>query len=75
MSNKTQKLDTIRKRVEKLSVLLRYHRQRVFDPATGDTHHRALKRLQRTATWRRMCDDVEAHSRQLAGERLARMGY
>lgn len=38
----------------KLERLLRFHRQRVFDERTGDLHASAVRRLKRTATFRRV---------------------
>jgi hypothetical protein len=58
----------------KMERLLRHHRQRVFD-ADGDLHHRALRRLKRTRTFRAMCADNEARASIRQGERYARMGY
>lgn len=50
--------DTCRALVPKMESLVHKHRRRVFDEgAAGDRHHRALCRLKRTATWRRMMQD------------------
>lgn len=40
---------------DKLTRLLRFHRQNVFNEHNGDAHHRALLRLKRTQTYQAMC--------------------
>lgn len=67
--------DRARPLIPKLARALRQHRQRVFDPRSGDAHERALRRLKRTATFRCLCRDNEDAARLRAGERLAAMGY
>lgn len=61
-------------RIAKLERLLRYHRQRVFD-ANGDLHHRAILRLKRTATFKRLAANNIAAAQQRLGDRLTGMGY
>jgi len=61
--------------IEKVQRLLRYHRQNVFDERTGDAHHRAIIRLKRTRTFKRMCQD-NRDRQERARERLYEgMGY
>lgn len=56
----------------KLELLLRFHRQNVFDDdaAKADRHHRALLRLKRTQTFRAMCAQTEARAYKRASDRL-----
>jgi hypothetical protein len=59
---------------EKLDRLLRWHRQSVFeDGETGERHARALRRLKKTATARRVFAAREDASRDRASARLLRM--
>lgn len=67
--------DRARPLIPKLARALRQHRQRVFDPRSGEAHERALRRLKRTATFRCLCRDNADAARLRAGERLAAMGY
>lgn len=67
--------DPARPLIPKLERALRHHRQRAFDPRSGDAHARALQRLKRTATFRCLCRDNDDRAHLRAGERLARMGY
>lgn len=60
---------------KKLERLLRYHRQRVFDEQTGDAHGRAIARLKRTQTFRKMCRDNQERAAIRRGEQFTRMGY
>jgi hypothetical protein len=57
---------------EKLTRLLRFHRQRVFDTDTvaADRHERALRRLIRTRTYRAMCEANRERQEHAAGQRL-----
>ena len=59
----------------KLARLLRMHRQNVFNIVSGDAHHRAILRLQRTSAYRAMVERNRAEENIRNGERLARMGY
>jgi hypothetical protein len=60
---------------EKLTRLLRYHRQRVFDATTGDMHHRAILRLKLTTTFKNMAERNADRARQRYADALTRMGY
>ena len=55
---------------QKLVRLLRYHRQRVFDPQQGDRHHRAILRLKRTVTARAVFARTAADAARRYSERL-----
>jgi hypothetical protein len=60
---------------EKLNRLVRWHRQNVFDsnPAKAARHERALKRLKRTPTARRVYAGQAAHGNWRESERLLRL--
>jgi len=60
--------------VEKLQKLLRYHRQNVFG-ANGDAHHRALLRLKKTQTFKKLCAANSDASEFRKARAYERMGY
>ena len=71
----TPSATTVTTLIPKLERLIRQHRQRVFDPESGDAHTRAIHRLKSTATWaelKRLNEDAE---RQREDAKLERMGY
>ena len=61
--------------IAKLQRLVRYHRQRVFDPRSGDAHTRAIHRLHATMTARAWAYERDAVRQIQIGNQLARMGY
>lgn len=62
-------------RTDKLQILLRYHRQNVFNEKTGEAHGRAIDRLKKTKTFLAMCQDNRDRASIRHGEALTRMGY
>lgn len=60
----------------KLERLVRRHRQQVFDPRSGDAHHRAILRLKRrTVTGKAVRHSNESRRQWVEGRRLEGMGY
>lgn len=60
--------------VDKLEKLLRLHRNKVFDYNlfTANAHYRALLRLKRTVTYKKMCGRVRSDADQRKSERMLR---
>lgn len=54
----------------KLTRLLRWHRQNVFNESDGEAHSRAIARLKNTATARRIFEARAEMARHRAGQRL-----
>lgn len=60
--------------IEKLQRLIRYHRQRVFDD-NGELHTRAIERLKRSATFKRMAQENRDRAERARERMYTGMGY
>ena len=60
--------------INKLERLLRFHRQNIFN-SSGDIHHRAILRLKRTATFKKLEQKNDNHASECKARKLERMGY